>query len=62
VVLTDLGGAERGPDDAGSTDATSAPLGDSPPTSNGKGPATKADGGANRGPRRANSRPKKRRP
>jgi hypothetical protein len=38
------------------------PLGDSPPTSNGKGPATKADGGANRGPRRANSRPKKRRP
>ncbi|MDT5155168.1 MAG: YidC/Oxa1 family rane protein insertase [Mycobacterium sp.] len=62
VELTDHDGDELGADDAGSTDATSAPLGDSPPTSNGKGPATKADGGANRGPRRANSRPKKRRP
>jgi YidC/Oxa1 family membrane protein insertase len=62
VELTDHDGDEIGADDAGSTDATSAPLGDSPPTSNGKGPATKAGGGANRGPRRANSRPKKRRP
>jgi YidC/Oxa1 family membrane protein insertase len=56
--LTEHGGVEAGAAENGSTETGSA----STPTSNGGPAPAKAGSGANRTPRRANSRPKKRRP
>ncbi len=60
--LTEHGGQETV--DGASTEPASkpAPGSTSTPSSNGKPTASKTGGGANRGPRRTNNRPKKRRP